>query len=128
MTKMTDTKKERLGIKSPLQAQRGLTPPELIELQELIRVANAKNYEANQIRGNTALLNTTADPQRGVHLAEETEAIARILENAKNMYVSHVLQACGYEDGTKCSINLNTGAVVANESVDNLPPVEPPKV
>jgi len=118
MTKMTDTKKERLGIKSPLQTQRSLTTPEIIELQELIRVASAKNFEAKQIRGNTALLNTAADPQRGVHLAEETEMIARLLENAKNLYVSQVLSACGYEAGVKCSINLTTGAIISEESVD----------
>lgn len=119
MTKKSQERLVRDGVVSPLQTKRNLTPAETIELQEMIRLANGKNFEAKQIRGNTALLNTTADPQRGVHLAEETEAIGRLLENAKNIYVSQLLKVCGYEDGTKCSINLSTGQILLEQSVDN---------
>ena len=115
MTKMTETKKERLGIVSPLQPKRNLTPAEIMELQEMIRLSNAKNFEAKQIRGNTALI------PRGQEVATETEAVARLLENAKNLFVSQLLKQCGYEEGTKCSLNLSSGEIIPETPVDNSP-------
>ena len=106
MTKMTETKKERLGIASPIQPKRNLTAAECVELQEMIRIANAENFKAKQVRGNTALV------PRGLEVAGEVEAMARLLENAKNLFVSQLLKQCGYEDGVRCSLNLSTGEVV----------------
>ena len=115
MTKKSMQRLEKDGVLSPLQTKRNLTPVEMMELQEMIRLSNSKRFEATQIKGNTALI------PRGQEVAAEAEAVARLLENAKNQFVSQLLVQCGYPAGTKCSLNLTTGEIVPEAGVDNSP-------
>ena len=98
------------GVLSPLQTRRNFTPQETLELQEMQRAVNAKKFEAAQIKGNTALV------PNGQRVAEESDAVARLLENVKNQYVSQKLVECGYPNDTKCSINLTDGTIVVNDT------------
>lgn len=110
MTKATDTKLRKMGVLPPepaaLPVKRNFTPQETLELQEMLRICNARRFEAAQIKGNTAIV------PRGKELGEEIEAIARLMENTKNFWVSQKLLECGYEANTKCSVNLSTGEIV----------------
>jgi hypothetical protein len=107
MAKMSTTRKIKKGVLGVVP-QRNFTPAELLELQEMIRIANARRFEAAQIKANTALV------PNGQMVADQTEAIARLLENVKNQYVSSKLQECGYPQGTRCDINMTTGEIVLN--------------
>lgn len=110
MTKKSLTRLEDDGVIPPAPLpKRNLTPEETIQLQEMLRAVNIRKFEAAQIKGNTALV------PRGQEIAAETEAIAQLLENAKNLWVSQTLIDCGYPADTKCSINLTTGEVVEND-------------
>ena len=100
MTKLSEEKK-RLALK-----KRSFTPAETMELQEMQRLVNSRKFEAGIIKGNTALV------PRGQEVAAELEAIARVLENSKNQWVAQKLLDCGYEQNTKCSINLSTGEII----------------
>ena len=100
---MSEKRKEDKGI---IPAKRGLTAQEVLELQEIVRLVNARNFEATQIKANTALI------PDGQKVAEQIEAIARLLENVKNQWVAQKLSECGYDAGTKCNINLSSGAII----------------
>ena len=102
---MSQTRKVKKGVAE----KRNFNPQELLELQELQRLVNARRFEAAQIKANTALV------PRGKEIAEEIEAIARVMENSKNLYVAQKLVECGYESGTKCDINFNTGEVILHK-------------
>ena len=107
------TKKEIVDKLMP-PARRDFTPQEVLELNDMQRLVNARKWEAAQIGGNTALI------PRGQEVAKEVDAIARLLDNVKNNWVSHKLLECGYAVDTKCSINLSTGAIIIeNEPADN---------
>ncbi len=93
----------------PVKEKRNLTPEETNALKEMVRAVNARQWEAAQIKGNTALV------PRGQEIVAELEAIARLLENAKNHWISQVLVECGYEPDTKCSLNLSTGEVIVEQ-------------
>ncbi len=97
-------------IPSDEKPKRNFTPSETLELQEMHRLTSARKFEAAQIKGNTALV------PRGKEIAEETEAIARLIENAKNLYVSQKLIECGYRPNDKCSINLTTGEITLEDN------------
>ena len=90
-------------------AKRNLTEQERLELQEMQRVVSAKKFEAAQIKGNTALI------PRGQEIFMEVDAIARLLDNARNGWVSAKLQECGYEENEMCTINLSTGEVLPTQ-------------
>lgn len=95
----------RLGRRRATKVRRDLTPQELMELQELHRAVGSKQWEAAQIKANTALV------PDGQKLAEQTEAVARLLENVKNQWVAGKLEECGYTKGTRCGLNLATGQI-----------------
>jgi hypothetical protein len=86
--------------------KRNFTPEESMELLELNRIVSARKFEAAQIAGNTTLI------PNGQKVAEQTTAIAALLDNAKNLWVSQKVVECGYPQDTKCSINLSTGEIV----------------
>ena len=102
-------KMEEKGILSPLQ-RRNFTPSEVLELQEMQRAVNAKKFESAHIKGNTALI------PNGQRVSEEVEAVARLLDQVKNNYVSSKLLECGFKQDEKCSINLSTGEIVLNDT------------
>lgn len=106
MTRASPSRLERKGIISPLSPKYKLSPQQVIELAEMIRIVNARQFEAKQIKGNTALV------PRGQEIAKEIEAIAVLLENAKNLWVQQRLIERGYPHGTQCSINLSTGEIL----------------
>lgn len=93
-----------------MQTKRSFTQQELIELQELQRIVGARKFEAVHIKGNTALV------PNGQRVAEEYEAIARLMENVKNNWVAAKLAECGYKENDRCSINLQTGEVTPNDT------------
>lgn len=94
----------------PVIEKRNLTPEETLEIQEMQRLVSARRFEAVNIKGNTALV------PRGQEIAAELEAIANLLENAKNHYISQKLLECGYKPETRCSLNLTTGEVMPEEN------------
>lgn len=108
-------KKGILPPTPPPVAKRNFRPEEVLELQEMHRIVSARKFEAAQIGGNTSLV------PRGQEIFKEIEAIARLLENAKNHYVSQKLSECGYANGTNVSINLSSGEITVNP-VDNPTP------
>lgn len=85
--------------------KRDFNPQEVVELQEMMRLINSRKFEAAQVKANTALV------PRGKEIAEELEAIARLIENIKNQFVSLKLEECGYPNGTKCNINMTSGEI-----------------
>lgn len=109
MTRKSPARLEKDGIVTLPKEKRSFTPEECMELQELNRIANARQYEAAQVKGNTALI------PRGQEVAAELEAIARLLDNARNMWIGQKLIECGYPPGAKVSINLSTGQITPNE-------------
>lgn len=114
MSKRTDEAKRLASLPpKPASVKRSFTPEETMELQEMQRMVNGHKFVAAQVKGNTALV------PRGKDVAEELEATARLLDNAKNGWVAQKLLECGYPEGTKCSINLSTGEIIVN---DNEPP------
>lgn len=86
--------------------RRNFTPQETLELQEMQRTVSARQWEAAHIAGNTALI------PDGQKVAAQTAAIAALLENGSRAWISAKLQECGYGNGVKCSINLNTGEIL----------------
>jgi hypothetical protein len=106
MTKKSPARLARDGHVAPAKQKRNFTPQEVLELQEMHRAVASRFWEAAQLKGNTALV------PRGQEVLAELEALARLGENAKNQWVANKLQDCGYEPGTKCSINLTTGEIV----------------
>lgn len=103
-------------LKKGVLKRRDLLPQEVLELQEMTRMTNARRFEATLVKGNSALV------PRGQDVAAELEALARLLDNTKNQWVGAKLVECGYPANTRCDINLTTGAItitgeplVANE-------------
>lgn len=96
---------ERKGVIPPATPKRNLTHEETMELHAMVNYVNAKKFEAAQIKGNTALI------PDGQKVAEQSDAIAGLLDNAKNLWVSRKLVACGYPEDTKCQINLTDGSI-----------------
>jgi len=89
---------------------RDFTPMEVYELNEMQKLINSYKFISKQVETNTALV------PRGQELVKEYEAIATVMENTKNLYVSNKLIECGYESGTKCDINLSTGEITLNKN------------
>ena len=108
MNKEIVEKFEEAGVIAPAP-KRNFTQQELQELQEMQRVTNSKKFEAIQIKNNTALI------PRGQEVAEETEAVARLLENVKDQWVSMKLTECGFKQNEKVGINLQTGEITPVE-------------
>ncbi len=104
---MSATRKIKKGIEV-----RSMTPIEVMELQEMQRLVNGRKFEAAQVKGNTALV------PDGQKLAEQLEAVVRLLENVKNQWVSAKLVECGYPQDAICDINLSTGEIKLKPKVD----------
>ena len=90
---------DKLGVRTDF------TPTEVMELQEMQRLVNSRKFEAAQIKGNTALV------PKGQEVADQLEAIARLLENVKNGWVSGKLAEHGYPKDAICNINLTNGKI-----------------
>jgi hypothetical protein len=98
------TKKEAAAKLMP-KPKTNFTPEEVVELSEMLRLMNGEKYKAAQVKANTALV------PRGKEVAEELEAIARILENAKNGWMSAKMVEHGYANGESVTVNLTTGEI-----------------
>ena len=109
MAKMTQSKKERLGIIPP-KVIRPLTKAELQELLALTNLVSTEKFKAFQISGNTALI------PRGQEVAKEQDAIARLMENVKNSWTSSKLTECGVPKNQAVNINQETGEITLTET------------
>lgn len=89
--------------------RRNLTPAEALQFQDIHRLINARKFELAQIKGNTALI------PDGQKLAEQLEGVVNVLDDAGKQWIALKLEECGYKNGTKCSVNLNTGEVLLEE-------------
>lgn len=78
---------------------------DLRELEELNRIASAEKFKSIQIKGNTAMI------PDGQKVSEQQEAIARLMENVKNNWVSSRLRELGCKEGTPQTIDLKTGEI-----------------
>lgn len=112
MSKKSAARLERDGILPPAPVKRNFTPDEALQLQEMNRIVSAKKWEADLVRGNTALV------PNGQEVASTFEAIARLCENEKNRWVSVKLSECGYANGAKVNINLFTGEITEHGPAD----------
>ena len=92
---------------------KSLTEAEVQELQEFTRLVNGKLFEAIQIKNNSALV------PDGQKLAEQTEAVSKLLAGVKMQWVNQKLAEHGYVEGTKCNINLFTGEITLHEENGN---------
>ena len=102
---MSAARKERKGLSAPKTAPRGMTPAELLELQDLHRIVRIERFKAEQVAGNTAVI------PRGKELAAECEAVAQIFENFKQQWISDKLREMGFKPEDKVSIDLVTGRI-----------------
>lgn len=105
MSKMTHTKKQRLGLVPPPIPKRHLTIPETMELRQRILLMNSRLYEAALIKANTALV------PNGQEVAATFEAIGNLLQNDHNHWYSKKLLECGYSQGDNCNVNLDSGEI-----------------
>lgn len=110
---------------------RALTTEELREIQELVRVCSVEKFKAIEIANNTAFIPPRPiniigkilkwfgmNYSEGQYLAKQHEAVAAILENAKNQHIMKKLNELGYSSGQKVSLNPITGEI-KNEKQDD---------
>lgn len=112
---MSTERKIKKGVIPPPPPKTNFTIEEAMELQEMQRMINGRKFEASQIGGNTALV------PRGQEIAKELDAIVRLLENSKNLWISQKLKEHGYQLDEKCSVNLSTGEVMIEPPAPVLP-------
>lgn len=114
MRRKTTKQQAKAGEIAP--KKRNMNAQELLELQEMHRIVAGKILEANIIRGNTARIPKSGcfGARGGKQVVAELDAIARILDEAKNSWIADVLAACGYPKGMRCDINLTTGQITAS--------------
>ncbi len=89
--------------------KRNLLPTEALQVQHMQQAANNRRWEADVIKGNTALV------PDGQKLAEQAEAIANLLEQSCQEFIANTLVKCGIAPGTKCSLNLTTGEIIISD-------------
>ena len=111
MTKKSLPRKARDAAKKI--ERRGLTPQELQEYLELLRVTNAQHWRTGQIRSNTALVHN------GKEVLQTEESISELLEANKNNWLSQVLITCGVPIGQAVNINSETGEIVDAAQVEH---------
>ena len=105
MGKMSEGRKIKKGlIKGPIK-YRNLDKKELHEYLELIKVCSAQHWKAAMIANNTALI------PNGIEVSKIETAIAVLLENSKNNWLSRVLANCGVPLGQSVNINSTTGKI-----------------
>ncbi len=100
--KKTPVAKAGKKVKAPVRPMR---EDELMELQELHRAASVQRFIGGQVKGNTALV------PNGQLYAEQCEAVARLLENAKNQWVARKLVELGYAPNELVQIDMVTGVI-----------------
>lgn len=83
---------------------RKLTKAELMEIQELQRIAASEKFKADQMEKNTALFN--AEGQSGKLLAANQRKLAETCERVKNEHVSGKLAELGYKNNEKVTIDV----------------------
>jgi len=82
-----------------------LNETDLKELEELNRISAAEKFKSIQIKGNTAMI------PDGQKVSEQQDAIARLMENVKNNWVSSRLRELGCKQGEPMTIDLKTGEI-----------------
>ena len=78
---------------------------EILELQELHRLVAHRQFEAKQVRGNTALI------PDGIKVADQLEAMARLYTNTKQHWISQKLAECGWSTDQRVAIDMKTGLI-----------------
>ncbi len=108
MTRKTQSQEQKeIVIQTPQQ----LSEADRAEFEELFRMATSYNFIASQIKGNTALV------PEGQRVASEYEAIARLLENAKNQFIGQKLHKMGYPQTAQVKVDIKSGIITPiNES------------
>ena len=108
MTKMSEGRKVKKGKveAEKVYPRRNLNKSELKELLEMTRLVNNRMWETMLVAGNTALI------PDGKALAEQMEALSKVLLNAKNNWMSQTLRLCGVPTGQSVNVNSETGEVV----------------
>lgn len=104
MTKMSTGRKVAKGVVE-VKEPRGFTEEELKELQELVRVAAIEKFKASQVKANTALV------PNGKEVAEQLEAVSRLVENFKDQWLGAKLQELGYPQGSQVGVDSRTGLI-----------------
>lgn len=84
---------------------------ELAELVELNRIVASEKFKSIQIKGNTTMI------PDGQKMAEQQEAVARLMENIKDNWLSSKLRELGCKEGKPVSIDLNTGEIMENKEI-----------
>jgi len=84
---------------------------EVLELQELHRFSQGFSFIAKQIQGNTALV------PNGKDAGAMFEAIGRLLANTKQHWIEQKLRECGYSPDEKVSIDLRSGAIIPEATI-----------
>ena len=97
----------RKGLALP---KRNFTPEETLQFQEMNRLVNARKWELEQLKANTALI------PNGQDYVKQLEAVANVLDDVSRQWISRTLEACGYPNGTKCDLNLSTGEITLHEA------------
>lgn len=110
---MSQTTLRKVRRASKKITNRNLTPEEAQEGIEITRTINARRWEVAQIRGNTALV------PNGQALADQLEAVVALLDDVWKQWIYRKLEACGYPNGTKCSVNLSTGEITTQNEPGN---------
>lgn len=105
MTKASPTRLVKKGKITAPKAKRNLTKQELKEATELLRAAQIFKFASLQVQGNTAMV--TDGQKMGTIFGE----IARLLDNAKNLWMIELLQQCGYTQGEKVGVDMDTGVI-----------------
>lgn len=105
MSKMSESRKIKKGLVEAPKKRRNLNKQELQEYLEILRFCNGERWKAMQISGNTALV------PNGQEVAKTQEAIANLLDNTKNNWLSQVLTECGVPKGQAVNINSVTGEI-----------------
>lgn len=85
------------------------TAAEVLELSEMTRLCNSERFKAVQFKGNTAII------PRGQEVAAEQDAMSRVLEQAKQQWISQKLRDHGFLPDEKCFINIETGEITLTE-------------
>ncbi len=90
---------------------RPLNKDELLQFNELNRIATAEKFKATQILGNTALV------PDGQKVGEIQQAIANLMENTRINETARILIDCGVEKNKSVKINNETGKITVLEQV-----------
>lgn len=102
MTRKTSTQEQKeIVAKLPQQ----LSEEDRAEFEELQRIAITYSFIASQIKANTALV------PEGQQVAQQYEAISRLMQNSKNQWMGQKLAALGYPKDVTVTIDVKTGII-----------------